>query len=329
MRLLYEYLKEHRKLLCFLAMASCTFAGVFWLYRIPAAAVGYAAAVCAFFGLAFAVPGFVSYRKRHGELVRLAEEIAVTAEHMPKPRGLLERDYQEAVAELFAEEGRRNEKREERMRELTDYYTVWAHQIKTPIAAMRLNLQGEDSPLGRELSEELMRIEQYAEMVLVVLRLDSPSTDYVIRECSLDDIVKQAVRKFKSQFIRRRIRLEYEPSGCTVISDEKWLLFVIEQVLSNALKYTPAGSVSITVSPGQVLCIRDTGIGIAAEDLPRIFEKGYTGGNGRLDKKASGIGLYLCRRICENLGHRIWAESGPGDGTGVYLELRNQEAGEE
>ena len=159
-------------------------------------------------------------------------------------------------------------------------------------------------------------------MVLAFVRLDTDSTDYVICEKDLDTIVKQAIRKFSSQFINRKLQLEYQPIFATVVTDEKWLQFVIEQVLSNAVKYTPSGgTVSVDLEAPKILCIRDTGIGIAPEDLPRIFEKGYTGYNGRTDKKASGIGLYLCKRICENLGHTIAVTSSPDSGTVVRINL--------
>lgn len=129
------------------------------------------------------------------------------------------------------------------------------------------------------------------------------------------------MRKYASQFIRKKIRLVYEPLSCQVLTDEKWLLFVIEQVLSNALKYTRSGEISITLEAPQTLCIRDTGIGIAEEDLPRIFEKGFTGYNGRSDKKASGIGLYLCRRISGRLNHTISVTSRVDVGTEVRIDL--------
>ena len=174
----------------------------------------------------------------------------------------------------------------------------------------------------RALLEQLQSVEQYVEMVLGYLRLESPSSDYVIRNYALDDIVRQAVRKYASQFIRRKLRLEYTPLNVSVITDEKWLLFVIEQVLSNALKYTRSGSVSITLEAPKTLCIRDTGIGIAPEDLPRVFEKGFTGCNGRTDKRATGIGLYLCRRILEKLGHTIAITSTVGEGTTVRIGLQ-------
>ena len=147
----------------------------------------------------------------------------------------------------------------------------------------------------------------------------------MIRECQLDGIVKDAVKKFRSEFISRKLHLTYEPLNTRVVTDEKWLSFVIEQVLSNALKYTPSGGITIYMEAPKTLCIQDTGIGIAPEDLPRIFDKGYTGYHGRSHKGASGIGLYLCRRVCCNLGHSITAQSVPDRGTCIRIDL-NQKA---
>ena len=175
--------------------------------------------------------------------------------------------------------------------------------------------------MARTLLEDLFRIEQYVEMVLTYMRLGSDSTDYVFRECELDGVIKGCLRKFASQFIGRSLRLSYEGTEQTVVTDEKWLAFVLEQLLSNALKYTTQGGITITVSEGSVIAIQDTGFGIAAEDLPRIFEKGYTGYRGREDKRASGIGLFLCKKICDNLGVKIWAESKIGEGTTMFLDL--------
>ncbi len=253
---------------------------------------------------------------------RLMFDPDVALEHLPTPSGLPEEDYQALLRMLCRERRELCEEMERRYREMIDYYTVWAHQIKTPIAAMRLMLQETDM---RALREELRRIEQYVEMVLCYLRLDSNSTDYVIREYDLDGIVRQAVRRHATTFIQKKLRLEYEPLDARVVTDEKWLLFVIEQILSNALKYTSEGGVAVTLEPPKTLCIRDTGIGIAPEDLPRVFEKGYTGDNGRSDKKASGIGMYLCSRICANLGHGIRVDSTPGQGTEVRIDLKNAE----
>ena len=230
-------------------------------------------------------------------------------------------DYQQIIRLISEEHNSYCTDINRRYSDMTDYYTVWVHQIKTPIASMRLHLQNEDTALSRKLSADLFRIEQYVEMVLTFLRLNSKSSDYVIKEYDLDSIIRQTVKKFAGEFIVRKLSLVYEPLNTTVLTDEKWLSFVIEQVLSNALKYTPAGSISITLEPYKRLCIRDTGIGIAAEDLPRIFENGFTGYNGRSDKKASGIGLYLCKLICTNLGHTIKAESIVDEGTVISIDL--------
>ena len=323
LEMLLSYLKAHIKSIILWAAICAIFAVVFALFSLPLYAVLYGGAISLFFGVIFLAADFYRYRKKRLTLRRLAGEITLSAENLPLPDKGTEEDY-DALVRLLSDRLRAAESENAaRLSDMTDYYTMWVHQIKTPISAMRLILREGDSPEYRELSENLRRIEQYAEMVLCYLRLDSDSTDFVIREYPLDDIIKQAVRKFSQQFIRRRLRLVYEPTGETVLTDEKWLLFVIEQVISNSVKYTPSGEIAIYCEQPLTLCIRDTGIGIAPEDIPRIFEKGYTGCNGRLDKKASGIGLYLCRRICRRLGHDITAESGE-NGTVVRISLARE-----
>lgn len=229
--------------------------------------------------------------------------------------------YREMVRQLLLEQRRRQDIMRIRYQDTVDYYTTWVHQIKTPIAAMGLILQQEDTEDSRRLNEELQRIEQYVDMVLTYLRLGSRDTDYVFARVDLDRLLRGCIKKYAGQFIRRHLTLNYQSVDCRVLTDEKWLAFVVEQVLSNALKYTREGSVSIYLEPPCILCIRDTGIGIAPEDLPRIFEKGYTGYNGRSDKKATGLGLYLCRQICERLKHTITAQSALGEGTAIRIGL--------
>lgn len=182
-----------------------------------------------------------------------------------------------------------------RYRGMMDYYTAWVHQIKTPIAAMRL--QNHDTPEARALLLDLGRIERYVEMVMTYLRLDSASTDYCFRRCDLDALMRGVVRGFAGEFIDRRPELGYEPVPLTVLTDEKWLAFVLGQVLSNALKYTPSGRISVFLCAPRTLCIRDTGIGIAPQALPRVFENGFTGFNGRVDRRASGIAC-ICAGAC-------------------------------
>lgn len=325
-----SYLGMHRRLILAFFLMSAVAVWVIRLYQLPVQAVGYTVAVSGFFGALFLLDDFWRYRKRLLALQALQKEILVSLDCLPEPVNRLEEQYQELLRAEFAEKERLSADQRQRFEEMMEYYGMWVHQIKTPIAAAQLILQSasqqETGALSRkdcgDLQEEMRRIRQYVEMVLCYLRLDSDSTDYVIREYELDPMIRKAVREQASVFIRKKISLHYEPLQVKVLTDEKWLLFVIEQVLSNALKYTSSGSITISMKKPKTLCIRDTGIGIAPEDLPRIFEKGYTGSNGRIDRQASGIGLYLCRRICEKLGHTITAVS-DSDGTELRINLES------
>lgn len=313
-----EYLYARRRVIAAFLLFAAVFGVVFWLGGVPLGAAGYASAICGVFALAFGCVDFLRFRRRCAVLKKLQEEITVSVDNLPEPQSAVEEQYTELIRTLFRSRAEMQEHYEQSIADMTDYYTMWAHQIKTPIAAMRLSLAEQDSPESRALSDELTRVEQYVEMVLCYIRLESRDTDYVIRECRLEDIVKAAVRRFSGQFIRKKLTLQMSGLDCMVLTDEKWLLFVIGQVLSNAVKYTKAGGITVTCE-NSVLRISDTGIGIAPEDLPRLFEKGYTGCNGRSDMKASGLGLYLCRQICGRLGHRITAES--SGGTTILIDL--------
>ena len=320
------YLRDRLPAVGVFLLFSLIFLTVFALYRLPIAAVLYPVGLCAVLGGVFLALDVRRARERHRRLERLSQLSGAVMGEFPLAINQDHRDYQHIIQLLRAEQAQREGEMQRRYGDMVDYYTVWAHQIKTPIASMRLTLQSQDSPTARQQLEELQRIEQYVEMVLAFLRLDSESTDYLFREYELDTILRGAVRKFSTQFIRRRIALHYEPTGLRVLTDEKWLSFVVEQVLSNALKYTPdGGEVWVELEKPATLCIRDNGMGIAAEDLPRIFQKGYTGYNGRADKKASGLGLYLCRRICQSLGHTISAQSVAGEGTTIRMNLEREQ----
>ena len=319
--MLLAYLKRQNKLLLLLAGAVCIFAAVFALYDLPLEAVLYAGVLCLALGLVLFAVGYSRFLRRHRELRQLLRQAGEKALPLPLARGLLEEDYQALLRAVCQDRARLAAENENRLRELTDYYSLWAHQIKTPIAAMDLLLQEDDSPRRGELETELLKIRQYVEMVLSYLRLDSDSTDYVLREYPLDDILRQAVRKFAKMFILKKITLDFQETGKTVLTDEKWLLFVVEQVLSNALKYTPAGGTLRIYGDGATVVIADNGIGIREEDQARVFEKGFTGYNGRADKKSTGIGLYLCRQVMDRLNHTISLTSRPGQGTLVRLDL--------
>lgn len=320
-----EYWRLRRGGLLRWALCTLLFVLSFALYHLPVAAAGYPAALCLLLLLLLGLRDYLRDIRRHRELNAILRGGEAAMESLPGPESPVERDYQEMVALLRDRLAQERADAERARRESEEYYTAWVHQIKTPIAAMKLSLQRQEGAEGRRLSGQLRRIEQYVEMVLAFLRLDSSSTDYVIRQHRLDDIIRGALRKFSTQFIRRRIALDFTPTQARVVTDEKWLSFVLEQLISNALKYTREGSISVYMEEPKTLCVRDTGMGISPDELPRIFEKGYTGRHGREDKAASGLGLYLCRRICCNLGHSITAESSPGSGTVIRIGLEQRE----
>ena len=323
---LFIYLKQRKYfILLFLAFAAI-FLSTFFLYALPLQAVLYPIILCTVLSILFLLWDMNNIRRKHEKLTALSHLSAQLMLHLPAIHTQDDADYQAIIKALQQEQMQLQTDMTMRYQDMVDYYTIWAHQIKTPIASMRLTLQNEDSALARQLSEEVQRIEQYVEMVLAFLRLDSDSKDYLFRSYDLDSIVRDAAKKFAGQFIRKKLKLCYQPLHTRVLTDEKWLSFVVEQVLSNALKYTREGSITIELGSPLTLCIRDTGIGIAPEDLPRVFEKSYTGYNGRNDKKASGIGLYLCKQICHNLGHSITIESSTDKGTTVRIDLEHKNA---
>lgn len=323
-KIFFAYLKEKRFTLLLFGLFFLIFGIIYNLYGVEWEAYAYAAGLCIFAALITGMIHFIRFCSNHKKRQAKISSIENDYKHMAEPESLTEQDYQEMVIALGRRCNELTTAFQTSQQDSLDYYTTWAHQIKTPIAVMQMILKSEDTPEHRELSAELFRIEQYVEMVLSYIRLDSKTNDFVFQEYALDQLIRQSIHKYASQFIRRKIKLIYEPTDLSVLTDEKWLCFILEQLLSNAIKYTAQGSVTICVSSEKVLTIQDTGIGIAPEDLPRIFEKGFTGYNGRSDKKSTGLGLYLCKQAADKLGIRLSAVSTPGVGTAISLDLSSR-----
>jgi len=323
-RLMIPYLRQHLKAIALFILFTAIFAAVFSLYRLETEAVFYACLLCVCAGLVLQAIDFSLFYRKHSILFALRDKITLSIEELPLPKNAVERDYTALIETLYAAKREAVTTIDASRRDMEDTYAIWVHQIKSPIAAMRLILQSEDSPRSAGLSQELFRIEQYVEMLLTYIRLGSDTTDYVLRTYPLDDIVRGAVRKLAPVFVHKKLALDFQPIDYEALTDEKWLAFVIEQVLSNALKYTPSGKITIFMADN-ALIIEDTGIGIASEDLPRICEKGFTGYNGRSDKKATGMGLFLCKTICQKLNHSFTVRSQIGVGTKVLIGLDRAE----
>lgn len=319
------YLKSRIKVIAAFVLFMLVFALVYALYHLPLEPVVYSAELVTALAVIFAGLDWLQFYQKHQRLTAAINAATAGVGELPKPRDLLESDYQTLIRVLAENRAELISQFDNRQTDMIDYYTLWAHQIKTPISAIGLLLQTEegDRELTRAYGQELFKIEQYVEMVLQYLRLESISSDLILVEYDLADIVRQAVKKYGIIFINKKISLELAELNCRVLTDEKWLVFVLEQVISNALKYTNQGKISIYLDQQaeKTLIIEDTGVGIRAEDIARIFDRGFTGYNGRMDKKSTGIGLYLCQQVLDKLSHTITVTSQVGQGTRVSIDL--------
>ena len=231
----------------------------------------------------------------------------------------LEKLLQERVEELEYEQKNQLLVEQEKYNDLLDYYTLWVHQVKTPIAASSLLIGDlKDKETKSQLEQELFKIESYVHLVLQYLRLESFHDDLVLKQENLADLVREVVKKYALFFIQQGLSLNLHDLDHTIVTDKKWFLVILEQVLSNSLKYTKEGSIEIYFHEDR-LYIKDTGLGIQNADLLRVFERGFSGYNGRLTQQSSGLGLYLSKKIADQLGHKIAIDSQVGQGTTVSI----------
>ncbi len=326
MKLLKRYLKDRRRaLLCALTLfAVCAF--LLFLYAFSIEDFCYLSAVlAAVFLLFFIFPDFVSYRKKAQALSLLKEHPLQSSLPLSFSPSLPEELLLHALEELSQAQRELSAGVQKDREDLMDYYALWVHQIKTPLTAMRLILQSKPEAESEALLQELFRVERYLEMLLGYLRLGSFHQDLRLERCELRMLVSEAVKKFAPVFLYQDIRLELAPFRKEVITDRKWMVFVLEQLISNALKYTKEGSLSIRLEEESTLVLEDTGIGILPEDLPRIFERGFTGFQGRKEKSSTGLGLYLAKQVLDRLRTPIKITSVPGKGTVVRLFLGRED----
>ena len=344
MKLFLDYLNKIKLQILLMLFPTILTGMIFLLYQLPLEPILYIAVLWILTGLGTCAFGFHNYQKNIHNLQIISAAPDLNLSRMDPPSNDADALQQEIMHSLNRMRIDAETANQKTLEEMTDYYTMWAHQIKTPIFALRLLLQ-ENPTVNKEALTELFKIEQYVEMVLGYLRTEDMSSDLKLSRCALDSIIREQIHKYAGIFISKKLSLTYEGISENVLTDEKWLGFVIGQILSNALKYTRTGGIEIwledergnrvsenpnlkqNTAPGicntapATLVIADSGIGIQPEDLPRIFEKGYTGVNGREDNRATGIGLYLSRKILRKLGHEITVDSQVDKGTEVRMSL--------
>lgn len=392
------YIRENIKWFLAVSANGLLMTAVMLLNHIEWREIAYGLLICVAFTIAIAGIGAWKYRNHCKELKMLIKSVTVSTNGMPSPQYLYETQYQECLLLLEKEKESIQNEIYDRQYDITEYYAMWVHQIKTPIAALKLLIDEEldlDDTIESDIcvmkttkkQQELFRIEQYVDMALQYIRLGANTNDFVIREVNLDSVIKNTVHKYAAQFIYKKLYLHYESTQLWAVTDEKWIGFVIGQLLSNAIKYTKEGGITIqtqykkhiaeevqsteynslwgtqeneildfkesrNTDRNADLCskfssnrianwmkkkdsfiyqeiyiiIEDTGIGIKAEDLPRVCERGYTGYNGHnglgAGRQSTGIGLYLCKQILDKLGHKLVITSKEGEGTQAKIVIR-------
>lgn len=345
MKLLQSFIK--RNLFWIIVVLALCGSHLFYLYlvNIPLHDIGYSALLDLCLIGVFGTVNYIRYRRKTARMEELLNEPVSSQIELPEPEDAIEHIYSQLFENANISRQMAVNTAGRQQSEMKEYYSRWVHQVKTPIAALQLLLQvhrneleelAEKLPFSEEpgkhdpcnlqnvsdMEEELFCIEQYVNMALQYQRVNGTGNDFVLEEISLDAAIREVIRKYARTMIRKKLCIQYEGTQQMVLSDEKWITFVVGQVLSNAIKYSASGTIHMEVTKEANWCyikITDQGIGIRQEDIPRVFEQGFTGYNGHADKKSTGIGLYLCKQVLNKLGHTIRIESEVGKGTTVWI----------
>ena len=295
-----------------------------YLYRIPIEVILYPFILTIVFVLMVLLFDYIKYKEKVSKIIQICNDISSCYSVKINDKNIFDEYYLDIINELLKENRKQVSQIQKKISDINDYFSIWVHQIKTPIASMKLKIDNEQMDL-LQLASDLNRIDHYVDLVLSFLKFDEEKIDLYFRKTDVDRIMRESLKKFSNDFIIKKIRLDYKLSKREVLTDEKWLSFVFDQLLSNALKYTDKGTITIYYDGESCLCIKDSGIGIALADMERLFEKGFTGYNGRQYKKASGIGLYMCKRMCDKLNIAISIESVVNEYTLVKLKFLSNE----
>lgn len=293
----YGYLNKIRPALISIIFTSLVFTSVYFLNSNKYGSITLSVEIVGFFGIIYMIASWflyekeVSYKKRVGELEKEIEEL-------------------------------RNDSLTEKS-EIQDYFLMWVHQIKTPITVSNLVVETiEDFEYKNKLLEELLEIEEYTNMAMSYIKISNKNTDMDIAEVKVDEVVRPILKKYSMLFINKKLKLDYKKIEEKIVTDARWFSILLEQIISNSIKYTEAGRISISFDEEKnALEVKDTGIGIKNEDVPKIFDRGYSGFNGRINQKSSGIGLFMAGKISKNLNVKIEVESSLGEGSTFRLKI--------
>lgn len=317
---LIHYLKDKYKVITvFFGLIVCNFF-MYFLYDVRLEPILYTTFLLILLALPFVVRDLCRTYQKCERLNNIKRAKLPAMPDLGAVDTILEKSYQQIIKDIL--QAWQNERADQRKinEERDDFYTLWIHQIKTPIYSMDLMLQTGDATPSK-WKTELLQISRYADMALKYLQLENQYSDLCLEQVELLPLAQEAIKKHSTILIAKRLKIDLHDLNNTVLTDRKWLLFILEQLVSNAAKYTEQGSIAIYQPTPLQICVSDTGMGIAAGDLPRLFEKGYTGFNGHIHQKSTGCGLYMCRKVSRLLGFTLSISSQVNSGTTVTINL--------
>lgn len=319
MRGLIWYLKSKLNIFIMLIILVVLFILISLVYKVKYIALFYMIAMMVCFVVLYLVIDYLKILRKIRFLSKLSvENYNANNWHLNNDmKDLVDQAYEDNVTQILNEMNMRQSEVTNHYHELKDMLTLWLHEIKLPISSLTLMIDNDEDDKSL-IKGELTRIEQYSEMVMMLLKYESSSNDFLFEKVDLNQLILKSIKRFKYNFISKKLTINYENSTCYTITDRKHLQFILDQILSNAIKYTNSGGIKIIVLDDSVEII-DSGIGIAESDLPRIFEKNYSGINGHQLNQSSGMGLYLCKKISEMIDVDLKLESQVGVGTRVKI----------
>ncbi len=321
-KILSSYIKDRLRILALHVIFTAIFLIVFLMFKLSIDAFITAFALTLLVEIFFASADFMHYMS----IYKAVNEAKSNENLRPSIQLQASSELEELTQSLIAMQALKIKELENINKDISnkhkEHFARWSHQIKTPIFALNLLLDKENSSNKYLMKSKLIEIENYTNTALSFVRLESDTNDISIERFSVNSILRDVVRKFKLFFIEKNLYLDISDDDIVVLSDKKWLGFIVEQVLLNSIKYTEKGGINIRINENEKeIIISDTGIGILAEDIDRIFEEGYTGYNGREHKKSSGIGLSLVKKACDMLMIDVSATSKIGEGTSIRLKF--------
>lgn len=316
-----DYINYRRSFVVVLLAIFLIFAIVYFSYDIYLEAYFYALFLCLVVTFIFLAYDFRKVSKKIAYIKKIDEQFDERYINSFSKNDVIIKAYNQIVKKMISDIKQKDLTKDKEIRDLEEFFIMWTHQIKLPISALNLYLDSNEDLNKRVLKGQIKRIQKYTDMVMAYIRLESDKSDFLFKSIDLDSMIKNVIKEFKLDFINKKLELSYTLLEKEIITDKKWFQFILEQILSNALKYTKKGGIKIYIVDEE-LVIEDSGTGINPGDVKRVFDKGYTGYNGREISGASGLGLYLVKKTLSSLHHSIRIESDVKKGTKVFIGLK-------